>query len=146
MLLVGGIDSCQNFGDRDHGLAGDIAVDVELGKDFGQIGVLAENAVIAACFATGDAWTQNLNLDYYPEFSDLVMPVRSELSRASVLEEVKILGGRKKGKRAELDVDGKMIDRSSDPPYVERDKGKVFLELTAEGWRLRGSRLEQINE
>lgn len=100
-------------------------------------------AVIAACFATGDTWTQNLNLEYYPELADLVAPVRMELSRASVLEEVKILGGRMKGKRAELDVEGKLIDRTSEPPYTERNTGKVFLELTPDGWRLRGSRLEQ---
>jgi hypothetical protein len=103
-------------------------------------------AVIAACFATSDSWVQNLNLEDYPEFSDLVVPVRMELSLASILEEVKILGGRKKGKRAELDIEGKQIDRSVEPPYVEKHKGQVFLELTAEGWRLRGSRLEQVFE
>ncbi len=131
---------------------------VELPKGGGEIGaaLLActravterakpdKTAVLAACFAPSDPWVQNLSLDAYPEFSDLVLPVRMELSQAVVLEEIKILGGRKKDKRAELDIEGKQIDRSIDPPYAERYKGNVFMELTAAGWRLRGSSLEQV--
>jgi hypothetical protein len=101
-------------------------------------------AVISACFAKDDPWVANLNLDNYETFDDLVMPVRYEIGRGSVLEEVKILSGRTKGKRAELEVEGKLIDRSSEPPFVERYRGKVFLALTGDGWRLRGDNLEAV--
>ncbi len=103
-------------------------------------------AVIANCFAKDDAWVANLNLDYYTEFSDLVYPVRAEIGKGALLEEVKILGGRTKGKRAELEVEGKLVDRSSEPPYTERYRGKVFLTLTGDGWRPRGDRLETVSE
>ena len=101
-------------------------------------------AVISACFAKDDAWVVNLNLDYYQTFADLAVPVRYELGRGSLLEDVKILSGRMKGKRAELEVEGKIVDRSSEPPSVERQRGKVFLALTGDGWRLRSARLEQV--
>ncbi len=101
-------------------------------------------AVIATCFAKDDPWAANLNLDNYETFPDLVASVLSEIGRGSALEEVKILSGRVKGKRAELEVEGKIIDRSSEPPSVERHRGKVFLALTGDGWRLRGDRLEQV--
>ena len=101
-------------------------------------------AVISACFAKDDAWVANLNLDNYQTFDDLVVPVRYEIGRGSVLEEVKIFSGRMKGKSAELEVEGKIVDRSSEPPSVERQRGKVFLALTSDGWRLRGGRLEQV--
>ncbi len=101
-------------------------------------------AVVSACFAKDDAWVVNANLDAYQSFADHAGTVSREVGRSSMLEEVKILSGRVKGKRAELDVEGKIIDRSSEPPSVERHRGKVFLALTGDGWRLRGDRLEQI--
>lgn len=101
-------------------------------------------AAIATCFAKDDPWVANLNLDNYETFADLVTPVRYEIGKGSVLEEVKILSGRVKGKRAELEVEGKIVDRESEPPSIERHRGKVFLSLTGDGWRLRGDRLEPV--
>lgn len=103
-----------------------------------------KTAVISACFAKDDPWVANLNLDYYETLADLVTPVRYEIGRGSVLEEVKIISGRTKAKRAELMVEGEIIDRSSEPPFVERYRGKVFLALTGDGWRLRGESLEPV--
>ena len=103
-------------------------------------------AVISACFAKDDPWVANLNLDNYGTFDELVFPVRYEIGKGSVLEEVKILSGRTKAKRAELEVEGKLIDRSSEPPSVEKYRGKVFLALTSDGWRPRGDSLEPVYE
>jgi hypothetical protein len=103
-----------------------------------------KGAVISACFAKDDPWVANLNLDNYQTFADFAMPMRYEIGRGSMLEEVKILSGRTKGKRAELEVEGKLIDRSSEPPSVERYRGKVFLALTGDGWRLRSDNLEPV--
>ncbi len=105
-----------------------------------------KTAVVAGCFAKDDAWVANVNLDAYQTFEDLVTTVRYELGPGSMLEEVKFLSGRTKGKRAELEVEGKIIDRSSEPPDVQLYRGKVFLSLTGDGWRLRGDRLEQVYE
>ncbi|HXU30009.1 MAG TPA: hypothetical protein VN851_05475 [Thermoanaerobaculia bacterium] len=101
-------------------------------------------AVISACFAKDDAWVANLNLENYPEFADLTTPVRYEIGKGSMLEEVKVLSGRTKGKRAALEVEGKLIDRSSEPPSIERYRGQVFLALTGDGWRLRGGDIEPV--
>lgn len=101
-------------------------------------------AAISACFAKDDPWVANLNLEYYETFADLVMPVRYEIGKGSVLEEVKILSGRTKAKRAELEVEGKLVDRSSEPPSIEKFRGKVFLTLTGDGWRPRGDNLESV--
>lgn len=103
-------------------------------------------AAISACFAKDDPWAANLNLEYYETFDDLAIPIRYEIGKGAMLEEVKILSGRTKGKRAELEVEGQLIDRSSEPPSIEKFRGKVFLALTGDGWRPRGDSLESIYE
>ena len=96
-------------------------------------------AIVDLCFAKGDSWLAEKNLDYFDDRT-FVVEVRQEYGALQMVD-VAISGGQVNGDQATLQIAGKRIVQRLEPTgdivEVSRSpaRGTVTMVRAANGWR-----------